>query len=83
MVHLGTTLIFIGFILIFIGMIAWLFLPLGRKVRGGGVIMIGPLPLIFGTDRESLKILLLLAIILMLVTAALIFVPVVFWRSLP
>jgi len=34
------------------------------KVKGGGAIIIGPFPIIFGTDKESVKILLLLSIIL-------------------
>lgn len=35
-------------------------------VKGGGVIMIGPIPIIFGTDRHSTETLIILAIILML-----------------
>jgi uncharacterized protein (TIGR00304 family) len=34
------------------------------KVRGGGVIMIGPIPIIFGTDKKSIKSVLLLALAL-------------------
>ncbi len=41
------------------------------KVKGGGVVIIGPIPIIFGTDRQSVKIVLILAIILM--TLALVF----------
>ncbi|MEM3608613.1 MAG: DUF131 domain-containing protein [Candidatus Bathyarchaeia archaeon] len=83
MIQLGIALIFIGFILVFAGIIVWLLSPLGRKIRGGGIVMIGPLPLIFGTDKESVKILLLLAIILILVTAVLMLVPIMFWRLPP
>jgi uncharacterized protein (TIGR00304 family) len=36
----------------------------GSKVRGGGVIMIGPIPIIFGTDKKSVKSVLVLALIL-------------------
>jgi uncharacterized protein (TIGR00304 family) len=32
------------------------------KVRGAGIIMIGPIPIIFGTDKKSLKSVLLLAL---------------------
>ena len=32
------------------------------KVRGAGVIMIGPIPIIFGTDKKSLKNILILAL---------------------
>ncbi|MBC7085901.1 MAG: DUF131 domain-containing protein [Methanomethylovorans sp.] len=35
-------------------------------VRGGGVIMLGPIPIILGTDIESVKMVIILAIILML-----------------
>ena len=45
--------------------------------------MIGPFPLIFGTDRESVKLLVLLVIILMIIMVALILVPTIFWRYMP
>lgn len=32
------------------------------RVRGGGILFIGPIPIIFGTDRESVKVVILLAI---------------------
>lgn len=35
-------------------------------VKGGGVVMIGPIPIIFGSDRKSSEIAIILAIILML-----------------
>lgn len=38
------------------------------RVRGGGVIMIGPIPIIFGSDKDSAKTLAVLAIILMLIS---------------
>ena len=34
------------------------------KVRGGGAIIIGPIPIVFGTDKQSLKTVLLLSTIL-------------------
>lgn len=45
--------------------------PAGKvepKVKGGGVIMIGPIPIIFGSDKESAKTAAILAIILMLLS---------------
>ncbi|MFA5572695.1 MAG: DUF131 domain-containing protein [Crenarchaeota archaeon] len=36
-------------------------------VRGAGVIMIGPIPIIFGTDKKSVKTILALAIALSIV----------------
>jgi len=35
-------------------------------VRGGGIVMIGPFPIIFGTDTASVKIVIILAIVLIL-----------------
>jgi uncharacterized protein (TIGR00304 family) len=49
------------------------------KVRGGGVVMIGPVPIVFGTDREFARILILLSIVLMIVLLLFSLLPVV-WR---
>jgi uncharacterized protein (TIGR00304 family) len=49
------------------------------KVRGGGVVMIGPVPIVFGTDKESARILMLLGIVLMIVLLLFSLLPVV-WR---
>lgn len=61
------TLVFVGFAIAFIA-VALLFLrgfrSKGGKVRGGGAVIIGPIPIIFGTDKESVKIILVLSIIL-------------------
>jgi uncharacterized protein (TIGR00304 family) len=37
------------------------------KVHGAGVIMIGPIPIIFGTDKKSVKTILALALALTIV----------------
>ena len=34
------------------------------KVRGGGAVIIGPIPIIFGTDKKSLRTILVLSIVL-------------------
>ena len=49
------------------------------KVRGGGVVMIGLVPIVFGTDKESARILILLGIVLMIVLLLFSLLPVV-WR---
>ena len=49
------------------------------QARGGGVLMIGPIPIIFGTDKESARVLILLAIVLMAVLLLFTFIPVL-WR---
>ena len=42
-----------------------------EKIKGGGVIMIGPLPIVFGTDKKYALIAIILAIVLM--TLAIVF----------
>ncbi|MEM3551050.1 MAG: DUF131 domain-containing protein [Candidatus Bathyarchaeia archaeon] len=63
----------LGFALIFVGVIiviaAFLLLFLsglkgGGEVRGGGAIIIGPFPIVFGTDKESVRAVLWLSIML-------------------
>lgn len=66
---IGFGLVFIGFILALIAVIllATRSANAGTKTRGGGILLIGPIPIIFGTDRESVKILVILSIILIAV----------------
>lgn len=61
---LGITLVFAG---IAIMLLAVLRLSLSGdkangKTRGGGIILIGPVPIVFGTDKESVKKIMLLAL---------------------
>jgi len=64
---LGFTLIFCG-VLIILAAISLLFYTNAKsgKIKGGGIILIGPFPIVFGTDRESVKTILLLSIVLAL-----------------
>jgi len=63
---LGVLLIFVGFAIVFLAVLLLLFRSAKgtSKVRGGGVVLIGPFPIVFGTDRESVKLLLILSIVL-------------------
>lgn len=68
-VILGLLLVFIGILLIFIGIMAeTLKAKEGGKseVRGGGVVLIGPIPIVFGTDVGAIKWVLILTIIVMI-----------------
>lgn len=69
---LGTALIFIGMLVIAVAMVL-LFLQgfRGGKLRGGGAIIIGPFPVVFGTDKESVKTILWLAVLLTVLLIAL------------
>jgi len=62
----GSILVFAGFVIAFIAVLLMVFMSVrGRgRVRGGGAVIIGPFPIIFGTDKESVRVLLLLSIAL-------------------
>jgi len=61
----GIVLIFIGMIIVVISIL----LRSGRSsgsanARGGGAVIIGPIPIIFGTDKKMVRSMLILAIVL-------------------
>lgn len=66
---LGVMLIFAGFVIAFIAILLWIFISVkgGGKVKGGGAVIIGPFPIVFGTDKESVRTLLLLSIVLIVI----------------
>lgn len=60
---LGMALIFVG-VLIMVIAVVLLSISGARKgkVRGGGAVIIGPVPIVFGTDEKMLKTVLLLSL---------------------
>ena len=62
----GTALIFIGVLIIIIAVILVSVSGASGKgnVKAGGVVIIGPLPIVFGTDGKSIRKVLLLSIAL-------------------
>jgi uncharacterized protein (TIGR00304 family) len=63
----GLALIFIGILIIIVAVILVSVLGAKKgkgKVRAGGAVIIGPVPIIFGTDKKSLKTVLLLSMAL-------------------
>ena len=63
---LGTALVFAGMLIIIIAA-ALILLSRSKKtgnVKAGGAIIIGPIPIVFGTDKKSLKTVLFLSVIL-------------------
>ena len=82
-ITLGLLLVFIGILVILAGIVsmayqAWKTGGMEKPeagVRGGGVIMIGPIPIIFGTDIAALKLVMILAIVLMAIAVILFFLP--------
>ena len=62
---LGVALIFVGVLVIVVAVILLSVSGAKKgKIKGGGVIIIGPVPIIFGTDTKSLKAVLLLSLAL-------------------
>ena len=73
---LGIALIFVGVLVIVIAVVLLSVSGAEKgKVHGGGAIIIGPVPIIFGTDKKSLKTVLLLSLALtvMLVVAMVVY----------
>jgi len=64
--NIGLILVLVGFVVTFIAVVLLAFTTVkGRgKIKGGGVVVIGLFPIVFGTDKESVKIILVLAIAL-------------------
>ena len=61
---LGVALIFVG-IMVIVAAVLLSVLDGGKgKVEGGGAVIIGPVPIVFGTDKKSLKTVLLLSLVL-------------------
>jgi len=65
---LGFTLIFLGFMIVFLAVILMMIFSLksSAKVRGGGIVFLGPIPIGFATDKEAFKWLVILAIIMII-----------------
>jgi uncharacterized membrane protein len=68
---LGIIMIFVGIIVILTAFVV-LFLSSIKsgKIRGGGALIIGPIPIVFGTDKESVKTVLWLSITLTIILFA-------------
>ncbi len=65
----GLILIILGFLLAFVAVILLALKGKGSngQTRGAGLLLIGPIPIVFGSDRESVKTLMILAIALIAV----------------
>jgi uncharacterized protein (TIGR00304 family) len=58
----GLVIIIIGFAIAFLS-ITITVARSGHKTKGADIILIGPIPIIFGTDKESVRILLVLTVV--------------------
>ena len=80
MFKIGFLLIIVGFIVIFLSMMLMVLSHKGGETKGGGVILIGPFPIVFGSDTKTVKTLVLLVLILIAFIFVLTFFPIAFWR---
>ncbi|MEM3700629.1 MAG: DUF131 domain-containing protein [Candidatus Bathyarchaeia archaeon] len=69
---LGIALIFAGMLIVLLAFLLLFYSSTKEtgKIKGGGALIIGPFPIIFGTDKESVKTVLILSIILMVLLIA-------------
>ncbi|MEM3522905.1 MAG: DUF131 domain-containing protein [Candidatus Bathyarchaeia archaeon] len=60
-----------GFMFCFLAIILLIIKSKDSKasIKGGGAILIGPIPIVFGTNKEMLKIAIILAIVIIVVFA--------------
>jgi uncharacterized protein (TIGR00304 family) len=65
---LGSALIIVGIVVVILAVILISFRGSKKgNMKAAGIIMIGPIPIIFGTDKKSVKTVLALAITLMII----------------
>ncbi|MCE4605033.1 MAG: DUF131 domain-containing protein [Desulfurococcales archaeon] len=62
----GIILVFLGVFLVFIGFLGKI--SQSSNVEAGGVVIIGPLPIVFGSSSRITLVVLILAIILTILT---------------
>ena len=70
LVFLGVAIILVGFLVLFLAMMLASRSSGGgegrTQVKGGGVILIGPIPIIFGSDAKWTSIAIVLTIVLII-----------------
>jgi uncharacterized protein (TIGR00304 family) len=70
LVFLGVAIILVGFLVVFLAMMLASRPSRGgegrTQVKGGGVILIGPIPIIFGSDAKWTSIAIVLTIVLII-----------------
>jgi len=73
-VTVGIIIVLVGFVILFLAAIRAGRSQAGEEprrkteVRGGGVVLIGPIPVIFGSDAKWASVAIVLAIILVLIS---------------
>jgi uncharacterized protein (TIGR00304 family) len=66
LVSIGVVVIFVGVVIVIAS--AFASSKTGGEVRGGGVLLVGPIPIVFGSDAKWASVAILLAIVLVVVS---------------
>ncbi len=75
MTNVGFILVMLGIVLIMLGFLLLVIETMHsvyeieyneKKIEGGGVVLIGPIPIVFGSDKKYALIAMVLAIVIML-----------------
>jgi len=75
--NIGFILIILGFVLAFIAVILLAFKSRGTsgQTRSAGILLIGPIPIIFGSDKQSARVLMVLTILLIAIVLIFMLLP--------
>ena len=75
--NIGFILIILGFVLAFIAVILLAFKSRGTsgQTRSAGILLIGPIPIIFGSDKESARAMVVLAVLLIAIVLIFMLLP--------
>ena len=75
--NIGLILVLLGFVVALIAVFLLVFRARGitGHTKGGGILFIGPIPIIFGSDKESVRVLVILAIVLMVIVLIFMLIP--------
>jgi uncharacterized protein (TIGR00304 family) len=75
--NIGFILIILGFVLAFIAVILLAVKNRGTsgQTRSAGILLIGPIPIIFGSDKQSARVLMVLAVLLIAIVLIFMLLP--------
>jgi uncharacterized membrane protein len=79
LIAIGLIVIIVGVVLIIVGVLSLIFRSHG-KASYGGVVVIGPIPIVFGSDSNAVKIAVIGAIALMVLAVILMLLPALLLR---
>ncbi|AWR97017.1 TIGR00304 family protein [Acidianus sulfidivorans JP7] len=79
LIQLGIMLILLGFLIVFLGVLYEAFFKnrenenneQQNRTEAGGIILIGPIPIIFGSSKKIEKWMLIIALVIVIIMAAL------------